>query len=201
MGIRQQYWNDGANYLSDDSLSISVKRVRFAVCDLDRIECRVLSGNEACSESKKADAWYSEDEFAEMRACCSREINLTLQSDYQHHFMQLNHACGEDNPDGSTFALSRAKEGAKSAIFLSLSNFRGHERSMNGNIKTYRKEFLDIFLDLQDDCCYRGKFQPCELEETLAELCMHNSRRSRRIALLLGFGDSIAANEIISVDS
>jgi hypothetical protein len=172
------------------------KRVRFAEDGKRRVLCHRIENYEPWTEHDVRQAWHSRDELDAMRDNCRQESTMSFQTQYHSHYMQLYHACG-DQVIESEHNAALLKDGAKSAIAVAQSEFRGYERGLyHGSMRRIRKDYIAKILDAQDDYWENHDPSDAELPSHLAALCKQMGKRSRRIAFLIGFGDSVAAEAV-----
>jgi hypothetical protein len=192
-------WNDSSSTLLTCFESVpdeTFKRVRFAEDGKGRVLCRRIENYEPWTENDVRQAWHSRDELDAIRNNCRQESTTSFQTEYHCHYMHLYHACG-DLVTESEHSAALLKDGAKSAIAVAKSEFRGYERGLyHGSMRRTRKEYIAKILDAQDDYWEIHDASDAELPLHIAALCKQMGKRSRRIAFLIGFGDSMAAEAI-----
>jgi hypothetical protein len=192
-------WNDSTSTLLTCFESVpdeTFKRVRFAEDGKGRVLCHRIGNYEPWTENDVQQAWHSRDELDAMSNNCRQESTASFQTEYHSHYMYLYHACG-DQVTESEHNAALLKDGAKSAIAVAKSEFRGYERGLyQGSMRRIRKEYIAKILDAQDDYWETHDSSDAALPLHLAALSTQMGKRSRRIAFFIGFGDSMAAEAV-----
>lgn len=171
--------------LEEEAESISRPRVTFGLNQVSSVE--------QWSECEMSSAWYTEEEYHEMRATVRQDAQSAQGSDYENAVLNVFSACRGGNA---------SSDGAKSAIIVAQSEFRGCEgRLFRDCMRRLRRDTVQRVLEVQEGHWRRNDAdddEECDDEnqdiiEKMAELCAVQSKFSRRVAYLLAFGDAIVA--------
>lgn len=151
----------------------------------DNVRVRVFNIHQ-----KPEDVWYTGAEMRELRAHAARKARDATDSEHKTNFMNIYNICGlqPEEDDSVKFFASTVR---KTANDLARSEYRGFERYvLKNSTRRLRSELVASVLETQ------SRVPAAEREEAVATISRNQTKRSRRIACAIGFGDSVVASDL-----
>jgi hypothetical protein len=185
---------DDTSMSSDSASKSDKKRVRFAVdpSDSKMVLCRNHTNSNIITRKELSRCWYRLSEIKKFRtashaeALCARTL-----SSYKEEFQQLYACC--DN----SVALRAIPQ--KHAATVAASQYRGYEAlTFIELLRTDRKLITQRVLQTQEEFRRGDMCTSDQLVSLLGSVSQQCSKRSRRLAYVMGNGDAEVARALIT---
>jgi hypothetical protein len=166
-------------------------RVRFATDAKGKVLCQIYISFNCIPEGEYQQIWYSRNDFKRFRTESRKEAAAARKSSYVKDFLKVYEAC-------KSFEKMRSLK-PRNYTAVSGSKYRGYEAAVIYNIiRAGRKGINKQVLELQQQHVSCNIMTPEERAEELWDKSRNLSKVSRRLAHVLGKGDSDVARQMVS---
>lgn len=167
------------------------KRVRFATDPKGKMLCQRYNNYNPIRRCEKKLIWYRKSDFKKFRKEGQTEAVVARMSSFAKDFQRVYESCS------SLETLKALTE--KHTLVVSESKYRGYEAVVfYSTLQTVRKASRKQILQMQQQhvCC--NFMTPEERAEELGAKARALSKKSRRLAYVLGSGDAAVARKALS---
>lgn len=171
---------------------VTTKRVRFATCPKDEVFCQKYENFNPPTKREMKQVWYKTKDFKRFRQENILEALEARETPYAVDFSAVYDACASLEclraltPAHATAVAESACRGLEPLVFYS-------------RLRAEKKSALARVRELQQSHTVVGSaLTPAERTVALAAQCRALTKRARRLALVLAWGDAVVARGMFS---
>ena len=167
------------------------KRVRFATDPSGKILCQRYNNYNPILKCEKKQIWYKRSDFKRFRKEGYKEAIIARTSSFATDFHRVYESCS------SLEKLQALTE--QHTVVVSQSKYRGYEAVVfYRTLQTVRKASVQQILQMHQQHVSCNVMTPEERAEKLGAKSRTLSKKSRRLAYVLGSGDAVVARNTMS---